>query len=106
MTGKTPFFGWLVLSGLFLNYMAVVGILIYTLPLLYPFLISEYGWSTGEVTRAVTIGYFTGAVLTPLVSPFYDKYSIRKFMVVGIITMVLGLFLFLSLNLFNVAALN
>jgi MFS transporter, OFA family, oxalate/formate antiporter len=88
---KKWYFGWTVLLGVFLNYMAIVGIMVYTLPLFYPSIIHEYGFSTEQVTRPAFLSYMAGAFLTPFISPFYDRYSIRKFMMAGTVFMVLGL---------------
>ena len=88
---KKWYFGWTVLFGVFLNYMAIVGMMVYTLPLFYPSIIHEYGFSPEQVTRPAFLSYMAGAFLTPFISPFYDRYSIRKFMMAGTIFMVLGL---------------
>jgi MFS transporter, OFA family, oxalate/formate antiporter len=88
---KRWYFGWTVLFGIFVNYMVVVGIMVYTLPLFYPSIIHEYGFSTEQVTRPAFLSYMAGAFLTPFISPFYDRYSIRKFMMAGAVFMVLGL---------------
>jgi sugar phosphate permease len=98
MPGKSLFFGWWVLFGIFLTYTALVGIQVYTLPLFYPALIKEFGWSTEKVTRAATIFYLTGAILTPFVSSFFDRFSARIFMIAGGVATVLGLFLYRSMN--------
>ena len=88
---KKWYFGWTVLLGVFLNYMAIVGIMVYTLPIFYPSIIHEYGFSPEQVTRPAFLSYMAGAFLTPFISPFYDRYSIRKFMMAGTAFMVLGL---------------
>jgi len=88
---KRWYFGWQVLLGMFSSYMAIVGIMIYTLPLFYPFFINEYGFSTEQVTRPAFLAYMAGAFITPFISPFYDRYSIRKFMLAGTVFMVAGL---------------
>lgn len=91
MLGKRLYFGWVVLLGMFMNYMAIVGIMIYTLPLFYPSIINEYGFTSEQVTRPAFIAYMAGAVITPFISPFYDLWSVRKFMVAGTVFMVGGL---------------
>ncbi len=88
---KKLYFGWTVLLGVFVNYMAIVGLMVYTLPLFYPSIIHEYGFSTEQVTRPAFLSYMAGAFLTPFISPFYDRFSIRKFMIAGTAFMVLGL---------------
>ncbi len=85
------YYGWKVLLGLFLNYMAVVGIMVYTLPLFYPSIIREFGFSSEQVTRPSFLAYMAGAFITPIISPFYDRFSIRKFMFAGTVFMVSGL---------------
>ena len=91
MIGKRLYSGWVVLLGMFMNYMAIVGIMIYTLPLLYPSIINEYGFTSEQVTRPAFVSYMAGAILTPFISPFYDLVSIRKIMVAGTVFMVGGL---------------
>jgi len=91
---STPrlFYGWWVLAGIFAGYTALVGIQVYTLPLFYPELKSEFGWSEESITLAATIFYLTGACLTPIVSPLFDRYSAKAFMIAGALITVIGLF--------------
>jgi sugar phosphate permease len=96
--GKRVFFGWWVLLGIFISYTALVGIQVYTLPLFYPELIKEFGWSTEGVTRAATIFFLTGAIITPFVSSLFDRFSARMFMIVGAIAAALALFGYRSLH--------
>ena len=98
MLGNRVFYGWRVLLGIFISYTALVGIQVYTLPLFYPELKSEFGWSEQSITLAATIFYFTGALLTPIVSPLFDRYSARLFMIVGAVITVLGLFAYKSME--------
>jgi MFS transporter, OFA family, oxalate/formate antiporter len=98
MLGKRMFFGWWVLFGIFISYTALVGIQIYTLPLFYPELIKEFGWSTEGVTRAATIFFLTGAIITPFVSSLFDRFSARGFMIAGALAAGLALFSYRSLQ--------
>jgi len=98
MFGNRVFFGWWLLLGVSSGYMALVGVQVYTLPLFYPELIREFGWSTEGVTRAATIFFLTGAIITPFVSSLYDRYSVRRFMIGGAIATILGLFAYSSLQ--------
>jgi sugar phosphate permease len=83
MAGKPWFFGWYVLAGIFICFTALVGIQVYTLPLFYPGLIKEFGWTTDEVTKAATLFFLTGAIITPFVSSLFDRFSARGFMIAG-----------------------
>jgi MFS transporter, OFA family, oxalate/formate antiporter len=98
MLGKRIFFGWWVLLGIFISYTALVGIQIYTLPLFYPKLIKEFGWSTEAVTRAATIFFLTGAIITPFVSSLFDRFSARGFMIAGALAAAIALFSYRSLQ--------
>jgi MFS transporter, OFA family, oxalate/formate antiporter len=105
MPKNRVFFGWWVLSGIFVSYTALCGIQIYTLPLFYPALMKEFRWSTEDVTRAATVFYLTGALITPFVSSCFDRHSARVFMIVGGMATVLGLFFYRSLHTVNQMAL-
>jgi sugar phosphate permease len=95
---KRMFFGWWVLCGIFIAYTALVGVQVYTLPLFYPALMKEFSWSTENVTRAATVFYLTGAMLTPFVSALFDRRSARAFMIVGGVATMTGLFCYSSLH--------
>jgi MFS transporter, OFA family, oxalate/formate antiporter len=98
MFNNRIFYGWWVLFGIFTSYTALVGIQVYTLPLFYPELIREFGWSTEKVTRAATVFYLTGALITPFVSSFFDRFSARAFMIIGGLATIVGLFSYSSLH--------
>jgi sugar phosphate permease len=98
MLAKRIFFGWWVLLGIFISYTALVGIQVYTLPLFYPELIKEFRWSTEEVTRAATVFYLTGAIITPFISLLFDRFSVRAFMIAGAVATVVALFSYRSLH--------
>jgi sugar phosphate permease len=98
MFGNRVFFGWWVLLGVFVSYTALVGVQIYTLPLFYPELIKEFGWSSEQVTRAATIFFLTGAIITPFVSSLFDRYSVRLFMIAGAAATITGLAAFRSMQ--------
>ena len=97
-SGNRVFFGWWLLLGIFSSYTALVGVQVYTLPLFYPKFIEEFGWSTEGVTRAATIFFITGAIITPFVSALFDRYSVRLFMIAGAVATVAGLFAYSSLE--------
>ncbi len=92
------FFGWWVLLGIFISYTALVGIQVYTLPLFYPSLMGEFGWSNPSIAWAATIFFLTGAIITPFVSSLFDRCSVRIFMIVGGFVAALALFGYRSLH--------
>jgi MFS transporter, OFA family, oxalate/formate antiporter len=88
------FYGWWVLLGIFSCYAALVGVQVYTLPLFYPVLIKQLGWSSEDVTLPATIFFLTGAIITPFVSSLFDRYRVKLFMVAGAILTIVGLGIF------------
>lgn len=85
MASKRIFYGWWVLAGATLIYSVSSGLMINTLPLLYPNLMDEFGWDPEQVTRPATIFFILGAVVTPFISALLDKFSVKKIMIFSII---------------------
>lgn len=89
---------WAVLAGLFINYMAVIATRTSVLPLFYPYMLTEFGWDSAQVTTAATVGYFLSAGLSALISPLFDRYSVRLIMLGGIVSICSGLFLYAGIG--------
>lgn len=83
--------GWWVLAGLVLIYAATNGILMHTLPLLYPSLIDEFGWDEVQVTLPATVFFVVAAITSPPAGFLLDRYSARKIILLGVIGIALGL---------------
>ncbi len=88
------FYGWWLLVGLFLIYAASNGILINTMPRIFPDLADGFGWTKEQVTRPANMFFALVALLNPAAGWLLDRFSIRRLMVVGSagITLVLVLF--------------
>ena len=88
------FYGWWLLVGLFLIYAASNGILLNTMPRIFPNLATEFGWTNEQVTRPANMFFALVAFLNPVAGWFLDRYSIRRLMLIGTlgITLVLALF--------------
>lgn len=84
-------YGWWVLLGLFILYAATNGILLNTLPLLYPELTREFGWNEAQVTRPASLFLVLTALLTPVLGALADRYSARAIMFVGVLLIVIPL---------------
>ena len=90
---KTPgrvFYGWWVLGGVFTMYAVSNGISNFTLPLLYPSLMDEFGWNQAEVTRPAAIKFIFAAGYNLAVGFLLDRYSPRPIMAAGAIIMLTG----------------
>ena len=81
-----------------LIYGATNGILINTLPLIYPDLMAEFGWNQEEVTRPAVFFLIIGALTSPLAGYCLDRWSPRYLILCGVlgISLGLGLFTFIS----------
>ena len=98
MSKNRLFYGWWVLAGIFMSYTALVGVQVYSLPLFYPQLTSEFGWSKQSISHAATIFFLTGACITPFVSSLFDRFSARLFMIAGGVITILGLTAYRSME--------
>ena len=99
MTGGTPLHQrWIVLSGLFLVYMASNGVILHTLPLLYPELMDSFGWQASEVTLPATVFFVIGAVTSPPAGWLLDRYSSRAIIAIGSTLLTLGLLAYSATN--------
>ena len=75
--------GWFVLAGLMIVYAVSNGLLIHTLPILYPTLIDEFGWDNVQVTWPATIFFILTALTSPPAGYLLDRYSPRLIMSIG-----------------------
>ncbi len=89
--GKPVFYGWYVLGGLFTMYAVSNGIANFTLPLLYPSLMEEFGWNQAQITRPAAIKFLFASVYNLAVGFLLDRYSPRPLMAAGAIIMSVGL---------------
>ena len=83
--------GWWVLAGLFFIYAASNGLAFHSLPLLYPELIRDFGWSEAQVTLPATVFFIVGAITSPPAGALLDRFSARAVIFVGAVGMVLCL---------------
>lgn len=83
---------WFVLLGLMLTYAATNGIIVHTLPLIYPSLIDEFGWTATQITLPATVFYVFGAISSPPAGVLLDRFSPRTVMLCGASGIILSLF--------------
>ena len=85
---------WLMLSGLFICYVISNGVILNTLPIFYPELISEFGWDQAEVTRPAQWLFFIVALISPVIGTVLDRGNPRRVMLVGTLLMIAAFFWF------------
>lgn len=82
---------WVVLGGLMLIYAASNGIIVHTLPLIYPALMDEFSWSAAQITLPATAFFVFGAVTSPPAGVLFDRLSPRLIMLSGAAGIIAGL---------------
>ncbi len=85
------FFGWWLLVGLFVIYTASNGILLNTLPMFYPSLMGEFGWSEAQVTRPAALFFFVSGFMSIVSGFFLDHFSVKRIMLIGLTGIVVAL---------------
>jgi len=85
---------WLMLSGLFICYVISNGVILNTLPIFYPELISEFGWDQAEVTRPAQWLFFIVALISPVIGTVLDRGNPRRVMLGGTLLMIAAFFWF------------
>ncbi len=92
------FYGWFVLGGLFSIYAISNGISNFTLPLLYPSLMDEFGWNEEQVTRPAAVKFLFASVYNLVIGFLLDRYAPRPIMAAGALIMVFGLVAFIFMD--------
>ena len=87
-----------MLGGLFVCYVISNGVVLNTLPIFYPELISEFSWDQAEVTRPAQLMFFTVALISPFIGIALDRGNPRKIMLGGILMMTAAFFWFANIR--------
>ena len=82
---------WFVLLGLSLCYAVTNGILVHTLPLIYPQLIDTFGWSQSQVTLPATIFLIVNALTSIPAGMMLDNRSAKTIIAAGLVAIIIGL---------------
>ncbi|NND66325.1 MAG: MFS transporter [Halioglobus sp.] len=85
------FYGWRIVAGAFTTQMFIVGFFTYSASLLIPHLQREFAVSLEQVMYSMTIGTFTGLLLSPVAGALVDRASVRALMVAGSLAFAGGL---------------
>ncbi len=85
------FYGWRIVAGAFTTQLFIVGFFTYAASLLIPHLQREFDVSLEQVMYGMTIGTFTGLVVSPVAGALVDRMSVRAIMVAGSLAFAGGL---------------
>ncbi|MDP6674985.1 MAG: MFS transporter [Gammaproteobacteria bacterium] len=89
---------WLVLLGLSLTYASTNGILLHTLPIMYPHLMETFGWTQSQVTLPATFFFAIGAITSPPAGGLLDRFSPRWIIITGLLGIIVALFAYAAMT--------
>src|SRR5690349_1916254 len=88
---RLPFFyGWVVVAVTFVT-MAIGVNARSAFSLLFPPILSEFGWERGVTAGAFSFGFVASAVVSPLIGRLMDRAGPRAVMELGVVLMGGGL---------------
>ncbi len=90
---RLPFFyGWLIVAVVFVT--MGIGVNVRTaFSLLFPPILSEFGWERGVTAGAFSFGFVVSGVFSPLIGRLMDRSGPRLVMELGVLLMAAGLLL-------------
>ncbi len=90
---RLPFFyGWVIVAVTFVT--MAIGVTARTsFSLLFPPILTEFGWDRGVTAGAFSFGFIVSAVFSPLMGRVMDRYGPRAVMELGVFLMAAGLLL-------------
>ncbi|MCP4618796.1 MAG: MFS transporter [Bradyrhizobium sp.] len=90
---KLPFYyGWMIVAVVFVT--MAIGVNARTaFSLLFPPIITEFGWDRGVTAGAFSFGFVVSGIMSPLIGRLMDKYGPRAVMELGVALMGGGMLL-------------
>jgi MFS family permease len=79
------FYGWWVVAAAFLNLFLTVGVVFYGLPVFYPELVRNLGFSRSQVTEGILIGFLIVAPFVGYLGSLIDRRGARSVIRFGLI---------------------
>ncbi|MBM3183390.1 MAG: MFS transporter, partial [Chloroflexi bacterium] len=77
------FYGWWLLFFLWVAYTIPVGFAFYSMPVLFPFIIEETGWSRGQVVMGFTLVLVVMGLTAPVTAWMLRRFGSRATMFLG-----------------------
>jgi MFS family permease len=88
-TEPGKFFGWKALAVVAVMYAAMTGLLLYSFPVILPFLEKSFGWSRASISWANSLAMIVTGLVSPLAGMYVARYGARKAAAVGGILCIL-----------------
>ncbi|MFC1895921.1 MFS transporter [Thermodesulfobacteriota bacterium] len=82
-TKQSGFYGWWLLFFLWVVYSIPVGFVVYGVPVLYPFMIEDLGWSRGKVMMGYSAISLLFGLTAPLIAWMIGRFGARLTIFVG-----------------------
>src|SRR3954447_1051563 len=84
------FYGWVIVAAAFVT--MAIGVNARTaFSLLFPPILSEFGWDRGVVAGVFSFGFFVSAFIAPFVGRLVDRKGPRLVVESGVIVLIAGL---------------
>ncbi|MBM3173147.1 MAG: MFS transporter [Chloroflexi bacterium] len=80
---QNKFYGWWLLFFLWVAYTIPVGFAFYSMPVLFPFIIEETGWSRGQVVMGFTLVLVVMGLTSPVTGGMLRRFGSRVTMFLG-----------------------
>ncbi|MBW2673767.1 MAG: MFS transporter [Deltaproteobacteria bacterium] len=87
------FYGWWIVGACFFIAFYVAGVLFYGFTIFFEPLVKEFGWSYTQVSFASSLRGMEMGIISPLIGFLVDRFGSRKLILIGVITVGLGLIL-------------
>ncbi|MBI5322348.1 MFS transporter [Bradyrhizobium sp.] len=93
MKSRLPFYyGWMIVAVVFVT--MAIGVNARTaFSLLFPPIISEFGWDRGVTAGAFSFGFVVSGIMSPLIGRLMDRFGPRAVMELGVVLMGGGMLL-------------
>ena len=93
MKSRLPFYyGWMIVAVVFVT--MAIGVNARTaFSLLFPPIISEFGWDRGVTAGAFSFGFVVSGIMSPLIGRMMDRFGPRGVMELGVVLMGGGMLL-------------
>lgn len=86
------FYGWRIVSGVFIAQLFIIGFMTYSFGLFMVPLQDEFGASRAQVNLGMTAVTVAGLILSPVIGSLVDRMSIRVLMTAGAVIFAAGLY--------------
>src|SRR4030042_7018613 len=90
---KGVVYGWWIVAASFFIALYVAGLIFFGFTAFFEPIVQEFGWSYTAVSIGASLRGLEAGILAPLIGFLVDRFGSRKLVLLGVITVGLGLLL-------------